>query len=274
MERKGLLVICILSFIVFSASLLWRIISVKDESDVKITYTSYVVNEDEENETKYVSDVLKTTKATSEAKRSHKTTITSTEAVKEVNEPLYIDINSADFDELCLLDEIGEVLAEAIISYREENGFFNNIEEIMNVRGIGENTYEAICSYIYVENPIYPESDVSSDDNEEYDDAYTNEEEQEDDYVADSDEENVTDPPITLEEAAPIDLNTADLELLILLPHIDEDIAAKIIEMRESIGGFKNTYELLYIEGISREQADEILDYVCVEVDGDAVEEQ
>ena len=46
------------------------------------------------------------------------------------------------------LDGIGEVKAIAIIAYREENGGFNSIEEIKNISGIGEKTFEKIKQFI------------------------------------------------------------------------------------------------------------------------------
>lgn len=53
-----------------------------------------------------------------------------------------ININTADSDELQQLNGVGPVTAEKIISYREENGRFSAIEDIMNVSGIGEKTFE------------------------------------------------------------------------------------------------------------------------------------
>ena len=70
---------------------------------------------------------------------------------------------------------------------------------------------------------------------------------------------------ITLEEAAPININTADIDTLILLPSVDEDIANRIVEFREKSGGFSNTYELLLIDGINRKEAEELLTYVTIE---------
>ena len=55
-----------------------------------------------------------------------------------------ISINTASLEELQLLDGIGETKAKAIIGYRNTNGKFKNIEEIQNVSGIGEATYEKI----------------------------------------------------------------------------------------------------------------------------------
>lgn len=55
-----------------------------------------------------------------------------------------ININTASADELSRLPGIGETLAQNIVSYRQENGFFNGIEEIMEVDGIGEERFDAI----------------------------------------------------------------------------------------------------------------------------------
>ncbi|MBQ6152864.1 MAG: ComEA family DNA-binding protein [Ruminococcus sp.] len=61
-----------------------------------------------------------------------------------------ININTADKETLKLLPDINESQANAIISYREENGGFQNIEEIIQVKGIGEKTYQIIRTYITV----------------------------------------------------------------------------------------------------------------------------
>ena len=59
-----------------------------------------------------------------------------------------IDINRASKELLTTLPGIGEATAEAIITYREEVGYFDTIEDIMNVSGIGEATYNNIKDLI------------------------------------------------------------------------------------------------------------------------------
>lgn len=55
-----------------------------------------------------------------------------------------IDINAAAAEELKLLPGIGDSLAKAIVSYREENGAFESLEQLMDVPGIGESRFAAV----------------------------------------------------------------------------------------------------------------------------------
>lgn len=61
-----------------------------------------------------------------------------------------VNINTADAETLAALPGIGQVLAERIVAYRRQNGFFRAIEEITNVEGIGEKKAEAILELITV----------------------------------------------------------------------------------------------------------------------------
>ena len=66
---------------------------------------------------------------------------------RETDESL-ININTASAELLCTLPNIGEKTAQAIITYREENGSFSDISGIIDVKGIGFATYEEICAKI------------------------------------------------------------------------------------------------------------------------------
>ncbi len=61
-----------------------------------------------------------------------------------------IDINTADAATLESLPGIGPALAGRIIRYREEQGPFSTIEELMNVQGIGERTYDRLRGLVTV----------------------------------------------------------------------------------------------------------------------------
>ncbi len=62
--------------------------------------------------------------------------------------PEKININLATASQLSTLDGISLVLAERIIAYREENGPFLALEDIKNVSGIGDATYQKIRDHI------------------------------------------------------------------------------------------------------------------------------
>lgn len=62
-----------------------------------------------------------------------------------------ININTASKEELMQLPGIGESRAFSIIAYREKNGGFNDIKDIMNISGIKEAAFEKIKDYICTE---------------------------------------------------------------------------------------------------------------------------
>ena len=61
-----------------------------------------------------------------------------------------VNINTATAEQLQNLPNIGEVRAKAIIDYREEHGGFKAIEELQEVSGIGEKTFEHLSAYVTV----------------------------------------------------------------------------------------------------------------------------
>jgi competence protein ComEA len=52
-----------------------------------------------------------------------------------------IDINTASLEGLQEIPGVGPVLAQRIVTYRERNGGFQNVEQLLEVSGIGEATF-------------------------------------------------------------------------------------------------------------------------------------
>lgn len=241
--RKYLLYMLCSAAVVAAATFYFKITDVR-----KNTRTIVIKNRGE-------SSVIQYTEKPTEPHTSittHTTTakiITTQTTCTIAEEFIYLDINSAGINELIKLKGIGEVIANEIILYREKNGGFKNIEEIMEVKGIGEAIFAEIRPHIYVIDPIYP-IEEDADETQEY----TEEEvPAETEYIP------------TLEEIAPIDINSADKEVLLMLPHVNDDIADRIIEFRERTGSFSSGYELLLIEGLSRNDIGEIMAYIKIE---------
>lgn len=67
-----------------------------------------------------------------------------------VNNNSKVSINTATLEELMTLEGIGESKAKSIIEYREKNGDFKVIEDILNVSGIGEGLFAKIKENITV----------------------------------------------------------------------------------------------------------------------------
>lgn len=59
-----------------------------------------------------------------------------------------ININTADLEQLKEITGIGNIKAQSIIDYREANGGFKSLEELKNVDGIGDKTFEKIKEQI------------------------------------------------------------------------------------------------------------------------------
>jgi len=59
-----------------------------------------------------------------------------------------INLNSATAEQLTSLPGIGTATAKLIIEHRTKTGRFNRVEELMNVKGIGEKKFKAIKDLI------------------------------------------------------------------------------------------------------------------------------
>ena len=76
----------------------------------------------------------------------------SSSVAKRTTPPAQPDINlsTATAEELCAIPKIGPVLAGRIIEYRDAYGPLSSLEELLEVKGIGEKLYQTLCQYVYL----------------------------------------------------------------------------------------------------------------------------
>jgi competence protein ComEA len=64
-----------------------------------------------------------------------------------------VDVNTATLEQLVSLPGIGEEIARRIIEYRGENGPFESVKELLEVKGIGPKKLERMRRFIVVQSP-------------------------------------------------------------------------------------------------------------------------
>ena len=68
-----------------------------------------------------------------------------------VSDELRVNLNTDSAAELAQLPGIGEKVAARVVAYRKKNGPFQKIEEVMNVKGIGEKTFTRLQPHLFIE---------------------------------------------------------------------------------------------------------------------------
>lgn len=75
-------------------------------------------------------------------------TQTNSDAEASVNFP--INLNTCTKEELMAIDGIGDARAEAILAYRDKLGGYTSVEQLKDISGIGDKTFEKIAPYVTV----------------------------------------------------------------------------------------------------------------------------
>ena len=65
-----------------------------------------------------------------------------------------INLNNADKEALMGVSGIGDKIAQRIIEYRRLKGYFKDIEDLRNIKGINRYRYESIKDYFIIEHWI------------------------------------------------------------------------------------------------------------------------
>ena len=82
---------------------------------------------------------------------------------RPAEKPAAVDLNTASVVELEALPGVGVAMATRIVEYRQKQGGFKKVEDLMNVRGIGEKSFLKLKPLVRVSPPSQAElSDGSS----------------------------------------------------------------------------------------------------------------
>lgn len=146
-----------------------------------------------------------------------------------LKEPDALELNSATFEQLSQVENIGRKLARNIIDYREKIGGFSTIRQLLDVPAIDADTYNLIKNKLYVEG-----------------ERTRFEEEQESNIIS------------------KVNINTATVKELMTVPSITETLALKIVEYRTNNGKFVSINEIKTVNGIGSTIFDAISDYITV----------
>ncbi len=76
--------------------------------------------------------------------------IWKTPDIKVSNSTTSADLNTATYEELLSIPDINSELAERILSYRDEHGSFENLEELRHIEGIDAKFLEKLKVYLHV----------------------------------------------------------------------------------------------------------------------------
>lgn len=117
-------------------------------SDLVQSSAQAVQNTQQSNNSQYVSEVYTDEQTFSQIVTENTETAQGGDNTADVSYPL--NLNTCTAEELMTISGIGEVKASAIIEYREYLGGYTSVEQIKNIKGIGDKIYEKISPYLTV----------------------------------------------------------------------------------------------------------------------------
>lgn len=146
-KRQSIIVIGF-GLIVLSGIILYYALSMPKISVQDTSASVYTVSEVSETATQITANTVTGNGTDGAVAGAQSDTDSSSDADVSVSYPL--DLNTCTAEELMTINGIGEVKANNIIEYRDYLGGYTSVEQIKNIKGIGDKVYEKISPYLTV----------------------------------------------------------------------------------------------------------------------------
>ena len=152
------------------------------------------------------------------------------------------DLNKVTYEELLYFQGIGTATAVSILDYQQNIGF-NKVDDLLNIRGIGERRLAIFKEFFYVEGDTLINNIVTVS------------------QIPVVEKDNII---ITPSSDLKININTASLEELMTLRGIGQSRANGIIEYRTQHGRFRTLDDIKNVHGIGNQIFEQIKDNITV----------
>lgn len=183
---------------------------------------------------------------TTEPARTTVTTCSQTETTVRV---LNTDLNTAQAEDLCTVEGVGETLAQRILDVRIRLGGFTYREQLLEIQGIGNGLLERIMELFVIPGEQKSPQSLPPETT-----------------LPDPEPEPEVTTVTTIQERPFLEMNQMTLEQLRTVPGMTEQAAADILDMRTRIQYYSHPYELLLIESLDHDWIVSVLD--CFYVTG------
>lgn len=168
-----------------------------------------------------------------------------------------LDLNEADRATLLQIPGVGEKMADRIITFREANGPFHSLQQLLEIQGIGSATLERLRPWVEVKGEVQPTKASAT---------------KKQALIVRVD--GPAKPPVSAPAnnapaksgnlAGPIDINTASLEELQKLPKVGLKRAQQIIDAR-SKGPFRTLDDLRRIPGFGAKTLESLRPWIMLD---------
>lgn len=146
-KRQSIIVIGF-GLIVLSGIILYYALSMPKISVQDTSASAYTVSDVSETATQITANTVTDNTTDGAVAGAQSDADSGGDADVSVRYPL--DLNTCTAEELMTINGIGEVKANNIIEYRDYLGGYTSVEQIKNIKGIGDKVYEKISPYLTV----------------------------------------------------------------------------------------------------------------------------